>query len=95
MHLMSLVLAVETPGRSWEQYGNHPHMWGWSWWWHFLWMIFLIGVIAIAVWSIVRTARRDGSTAGQKESIEIARRRYAKGEISREEFQQIKRDLES
>jgi putative membrane protein len=69
------------------------HMWGWGvgWWWLVMpigMIIFWGGIIALIVWAIRQfTERRDGS------AIDIARARYARGEISREEFDQIRRDL--
>ncbi len=58
-------------------------------------VIFWGGIIALVVWLIVRLTRRE-STAGTAERhtpLDIARERYAKGEITKEEFDRIKRDL--
>lgn len=40
--------------------------------------------------------RRDGRREhyGSGEALELARRRYAQGDITREEFEQLKRDLQ-
>jgi len=64
-----------------------------------LMMLFMVvfwgGIIALIVWLIVRLTRH-GSTGGITERntpLDIARERYAKGEISKEEFEQIKKDL--
>ncbi len=77
---------------------------GMGWWmlWGGLMMIvFWGGIIALIVWTIQSVTRRE---SGQTESpstnpsprtpVDVAKERYARGEISREEFQQIKRDLE-
>jgi putative membrane protein len=61
--------------------------------------MFLILVIIVAAGVLLYSfcRRRGGAPLlGRREDdpVEIARRRYAKGEISREEFEQIKRDLE-
>lgn len=37
---------------------------------------------------------RSGRTSQSNEALDLARRRYAQGEISREEFEQFRRDLE-
>ncbi len=72
---------------------------GMGWWMMFggVWMlVFWGGIIALIVWGVKRLTERNGSgssTTRRHEPLDIARERYAKGEISREEFQQIKKDL--
>jgi putative membrane protein len=65
-------------------------------WWMVLggiWMvIFWGGLIALIVWGISRLVRHSHSN-GKQNPLDIARERYARGEISREEFEQIKKDL--
>jgi len=68
---------------------------GMGWWMAFggVWMvIFWVGLIALIVWGITRLTRRNGSSS-KHNPLNVAKERYAKGEISREEFEQIKRDL--
>ena len=72
-------------------------MWenGMSWWWGFNWFFMLIfgtGFIALIIWAIMKLGR-CGDSATRSNALEIARERYAKGEISKEEFEQIKKDL--
>jgi putative membrane protein len=71
------------------------HMWGWGvgWWWLVMpigMIIFWGGVIALIIWAIRQFTEGRG---GGGNAIEIARGRYARGEISQEEFDQIRRDL--
>ncbi|MFC1861471.1 SHOCT domain-containing protein [Chloroflexota bacterium] len=54
--------------------------------------IFWGGLIALVVWGINRLTKRDGSTV-KHTPLEIAKEQYAKGEINKEEFEQIKKDL--
>jgi len=75
------------------------HMWdipaGISWWMAFGgvgMVIFWGGLIALIVWGITRLTRREGSSS-KHNPLNMARERYARGEISREEFEQIKNDL--
>jgi putative membrane protein len=53
---------------------------------------FWVGLIALAVWAIESFRPRHNETRGET-PLDIARRRYAGGEISRGEFEQIRRDL--
>ena len=75
------------------------HMWdmpiGMGWWMAFggLWMvIFWGGLIALIVWGITKLTGRGGSTP-KHDPLDVAKERYAKGEMSKEEFAQIKKDL--
>jgi len=68
---------------------------GMGWWMAFggIWMvIFWGGLIALIVWGIKKLTERGDSTPKNR-PLDIARERYAKGEITREEFEQIKKDL--
>ena len=69
-----------------------------GWWMLFgsIWFILLLaGIIALVVWGVKKATDQGspGSSAGQRSPLDIAKERYAKGEISKEEFEQIKKDL--
>jgi len=72
---------------------------GIGWWTLFggIWMVlFWGGVIALIVWGIKRLTESGGSgstTVVRRSPLDIAKERYARGEISREELDQIKKDL--
>jgi putative membrane protein len=55
-------------------------------------LFFWGGLIALIVWGISRLTRHSRAS-GKESPLDIARERYARGEISREEFEQIKKDL--
>ncbi|MFW6324752.1 MAG: SHOCT domain-containing protein [Desulfovibrionales bacterium] len=55
-------------------------------------MLFLFAVLVLLIWMIARSGRRSDSSREDR-SLEITRERYARGEINREEFQQIRNDL--
>ncbi len=62
------------------------------------WMIIVwIVVIGLIVWGVVALVKRTGgsglASSSNKSPLDIARERYAKGEISKEEFERIKKDL--
>ncbi|OGO05880.1 MAG: hypothetical protein A2Y60_04605 [Chloroflexi bacterium RBG_13_54_9] len=73
----------------------------WSWWggmaMMMLWMVaFWGGIIALAIWVVNKLTGREAPRPGgleRRDPLEMAKERYAKGEISREEFEQIKKDL--
>jgi putative membrane protein len=57
------------------------------------WMVLLWGaLIVFIVWAVTRLSKRDDSKS-KVNYIDIAKERYAKGEISKEEFEQLKKDL--
>lgn len=53
--------------------------------------VFWGGVLAIAAWAVAVYARRGGD--GRDSALEIAKTRYARGEITAEEFERIKGNL--
>jgi putative membrane protein len=55
-------------------------------------VVFWIAIIALVVWGIKRFTQ-ETTTSTSNGALDIAKERYAKGEISKEEFEQIKRDL--
>ncbi len=58
-----------------------------------LWMVLFWGaLIGLIVWAVIRLSRQNGSQS-KVNHIEIAKERYAKGEISKKEFDQLKKDL--
>ncbi|MBI2912699.1 MAG: SHOCT domain-containing protein [Chloroflexi bacterium] len=76
---------------------------GMGWWmlWGGLFMLLFWGsIIALIVWGVQAATRRETgqsqppqSSAGRATPLEIAKERYARGEIGREEFEQIRKDL--
>ena len=68
---------------------------GMGWWMGFggIWMvIFWVGLVALIVWGIKKLTER-GSSSSEHNPLDIARERYASGEISEEEFKQLKKNL--
>lgn len=81
---------------------------GWEYSWNWGWMLFgglmmvlfwggLIAVIVLAVRGLSGSSQRQISDRNERVSpvtaLEILQARYAKGEITREEFEQIRDDL--
>ncbi len=77
---------------------------GMGWWmlWGGLMMVLFWGaIIALIVWAIQSVTRRESAqthtpyaSASARNPLDIVKERYARGEVSREEFEQIKIDLE-
>lgn len=79
-------------------------MWGASegmGWWMLFGSVFWVVVVALVVWLFSRGfdgGGRDGAPEprrSQEDPIDIARRRYAAGEIEEEEFRRIRDTLKS
>lgn len=70
---------------------------GHGWWWGagILHMVLYWGVIIAAVVLLVKwlASNGSGSTDGAETPLEILKKRYARGEIGKEEFEQRKRDI--
>lgn len=62
-------------------------------WWMLLgsvWFVFFWGLV---IWVVLRVTSGPGRSTTEASPIDIAWTRYARGEISREEFEQLRRDL--
>lgn len=75
---------------TWDGFGGM----GWGWIGlgvvHMLlfWVLVILGILALARWLAAGSPRNEGPRA-----LEILKARYAKGEITREQFEQMKRDI--
>lgn len=54
------------------------------------WILVILGIIVLVKWLLEKDKRMS---EGGENPLEILKRRYARGEIDREEFEQKKRDL--
>ena len=55
-------------------------------------VLFFGGIIALIVWAVMRLTKHDTPVVKQT-PLDIAKERYAKGEINKEQFEQLKKDL--
>jgi putative membrane protein len=80
---------------------DHMDGWGVGWW---IWMPIMMvlvwgGIIAVIVWAVSRLAGDREKRGGDQRKLEgpspldIAKERYARGEITREQFEQLRHDL--
>ncbi|MCS7067976.1 MAG: SHOCT domain-containing protein [Meiothermus sp.] len=59
-----------------------------------LWVLLLLGLLALVLVLIARLLRSPANgKAGPDRALEIARERYAKGEISQSEYETLKKNL--
>jgi putative membrane protein len=80
------------------------HMWGDWWMWLigiFVMFLFWGGMIALVIYAIRAVARssrvdneRSPTYYKSSSALDILKERYARGEISRDEYLQLRRDLE-
>ncbi len=73
------------------------HGFGWSgmWFGSLFWLLFL-GVIIWGILSFTNHQKRenpDGSAPKGEMPLEILKKRYARGDISKDEFEQIKKEI--
>jgi len=76
-------------------------MWHWgpgmSWWMIFgggFFFLFWVAIIALVIWAWTKLAGESrGQPSPRRDPLDIAKERYARGEISKEEFEQLKKDL--
>lgn len=60
-----------------------------------MWIIFLI-VVGLLIYFMIQAKRtKEQMPTGNENPVDILKRRYAKGEINKEEFDRMKRELET
>lgn len=102
--LIVIVSSVSSPGygTAWEK----SFHWSWEPWGFdsgafFLraillmivsWVAAIIGIVYFIKW-VIATCKRHG-TKPEETALDILKKRYVKGEISREEFERMKQDIQ-
>jgi putative membrane protein len=81
----------------WAHRGMMGGGWGFMPFWYggiSMWIVLII-LIGVVVYLIVRSpnSQSSGRQVDRDDPLEIAKRRYARGEITKEEYDQIKRDI--
>jgi putative membrane protein len=67
--------------------------WGPGFGWVFMtlfWVLVILAIVALAKWL---SSTRDGSPT--RRPLDILQERYARGEITRDQYEQMRRDLEA
>lgn len=58
------------------------------------WVLVAAGIVAVIRWAL-RLSNEGDRPPRERTPLEIARERYARGEIGRDEYERLKRDLET
>ena len=98
---MNQISFIKDISIQWGGYGSGtgPGMMGWGygmgWLWIIIniafWIAIIVGIIFLVKWLATSSKQQAKS---EDSAVEILRKRYARGEINREEFEERKRDLE-
>jgi putative membrane protein len=96
--LQSSSVFADTRGYG-EGYGMGPWMmnWGHGFGWVFplvmfiFFITFVVGIVFLIRWIVLST--KITGTKSDESALEILKKRYAKGEISKEEFEEKKKDI--
>ncbi len=69
--------------------------WGWPAFVHMAlwWVLLILAIIVVVKW--LAGGSPKGGPPREESALDILKKRYARGEIGREEFDQKKRDLEA
>ena len=63
------------------------------WFGWFFWII-IIGLILVLIWTNTRERNKYIPFDRKETALDILKKRYAKGEITKEQFDQMKKDLD-
>ena len=98
--LITALKDIFAQGRGYD-WGMGPGMMGWGYgmgWFGMIimaafWIAVIVGIVFLIRW-LVLSARAEGHKAHPEDSaLEILKKRYARGEIGKEEFEEKKKDL--
>jgi putative membrane protein len=75
--------------------GNRGPMMGYGYGGGFMWLIIAV-LVGVAIYFLLQRSKSKGSDGSDFQTpLDILKKRYAKGEIDKEEFVRKKKDLES
>jgi putative membrane protein len=74
-------------------FGHEGMMCGFGGWWMMIfWILVIVAIVFLVKWLVEQG--RGGRQVSQEESpLDILKKRYVKGEIDKEEFEQKKKDI--
>ena len=88
-----------------EQHPEGMPMWGWhmmegGWGYGMMFMMFLfwaailVAIIFLIRWLILTSRRPTMPSTREESALDIAKKRYARGEINKEEFEALRQDIQ-
>lgn len=78
-----------------QMYYYRPlHSFGWSLIMFIVWVVIIV-ILAYLIFHFINYHHHDFQPHRDKDPLEIARTRYAKGEIDKTEFEEIKKELQT
>lgn len=83
-----MVLALVPGAVLGDGWGHHGWDGGWLWLWGSLMMLFWAAVIGLAVYWVVRSLRSPREASGVDRAREILAQRYARGELTTDEYRE-------
>ena len=101
MNLLAIVLKdIVSQWRGYE-WGHGPGMmsggYGMGWFGPIImiafWIAVIVGIVLLIRWLIISTRTANHGTGSGDSALEILKKRYARGDINKEEFEEKKRDL--
>jgi len=105
--LFSSVNEIFAQSSNYPCWGMGPWMMGGAWGWiggifmMFFWILVLIAVVLLIRWLVTAGGNRTSVSHGPQtphssveSALDILKKRYARGEITKEQFELMRRDLE-
>jgi len=91
-------ILAQWRGNDWGMgHGMMGYGYGTSWFGHIImlafWIAVIIGIVFLIRWLIVSARTASPAAPHGDSALDILRKRYARGEINKEEFEEKKRDL--
>lgn len=98
-----MLTSAQDIAADWQGWGMGPGMmggygygYGMGWVWSIViivfWILVIVGIIFLVRWIAIST-RSGGQTGGGESALDVLKKRYARGEIDKDEFEERKRDL--
>ena len=92
--LLTMCSGPYGPMGGWDRTGNYVCGFGYGYGGMLMGILFLI-VLGVAIYFIVQSARSKNMFGQAAETpLDIIKKRYAKGKITKEEFDRLKKELE-
>ncbi|NIS60224.1 MAG: SHOCT domain-containing protein [Proteobacteria bacterium] len=70
---------------------------GMGWLWHIImiafWIAVIVGIVFLIRWLVISPGTGGRAARSEDSALEILKRRYARGEIDKQEYEEKKKDL--